>query len=408
MDEEKNKREKTKEKESKQTAINNVIYVMKPTLLIENWFGIFRFSVVDGDVVTTSKTKKAIGIAITVVNTISFACSLQFPSAITGTGVLVEAIDEIPKLIIIIQYVTNAIATAFFLGETTVNIYKRFANLDSLLLINTNDFYIKSRKISIIIIILIILCNCSFSFIDFLTDKAFITVKLMSVSLNIEQNVETFIFCKMVCMLNSRLKIINEYLTKFIHDNNRRNFVFTINKKDMTGDKFNFVGRASERNMKIRDLAALYDTIGEIFCMINGVFNFQILMCLITTFSHIVITIWTSIYYSKTPDDVSGLLVTVSIWCFLNVFSVVVMSCTCEQLLSTRIKTKILVNEIVMDYDLPKTMRIQAKVFMEMIEVWSLRMFVYDMFSVDIKLMLKFISVATTYLIVIIQISHFV
>lgn len=406
VEERDNRNEKTTEK--KRNTINNVIYVIKPTLLFENWFGIFRFSVVNGDVVTTSGIKKFIAMSITVFYTIFFGWSLQFPTAITGTGLLVDAIDEIPKLITLIQYVTNAIATSFFLGGSTVRIYKTFAKLDCLLHINTKEFYIKSRKRTIIILVLIVLCNIAFSTVDSLTDKEFSAVKSMGMSLDIEQHLETFIFCKLISMVNSRLAIINEYLTKFIQETNKRSSIFTVNKKDITGDKLNFIGRVSDSNMKIRDLAGLYDTIGEICCLINDVFKFQILMFLISAFTHIVITIWTAIYDSRTPDDDPGLLWTVSIWCFLTVMSLVVMSFTCEHLLSTRTKTKILVNEIVMDYDLPKTMRIQAKVFMELIDVWSLRIFVYDMFSVDIKLMLKFISVATTYLIVIIQISHFI
>lgn len=79
----------------------------------------------------------------------------------------------------------------------------------------------------------------------------------------------------------------------------------------------------------------------------------------------------------------------------------------CENFLSTRDHTKVLVNELVMDYKLPASARAQAKVFMELIDIWPLRIYVYDMFSVDITLMLKFISISTTYLIIIIQISHF-
>nr|XP_034829442.1 uncharacterized protein LOC117986676 [Maniola hyperantus] len=91
----------------------------------------------------------------------------------------------------------------------------------------------------------------------------------------------------------------------------------------------------------------------------------------------------------------------------LDIVSVGIMAYTCEVLLLKRNSTKILVNELIMNYDLTRQMRLQAKAFMELIEVWPLQIYAYDMFAIDIKLMLKFISVSTTYLIVIIQVSHF-
>ncbi|KAJ8723433.1 hypothetical protein PYW08_003345 [Mythimna loreyi] len=135
---------------------------------------------------------------------------------------------------------------------------------------------------------------------------------------------------------------------------------------------------------------------------------FSIFMTLVSTFTYVVITIWSSLYFYRKSADNSGELINTAVWCFSAIYTVGIMSISCELLLITRNETRILVNKVIMNYDLPKTMRVQAKAFMELVEAWPLRIYVYDLFSVDITLMLKFISVATTYLIVIIQISHFV
>ncbi|XP_063891694.1 uncharacterized protein LOC135117148 [Helicoverpa armigera] len=133
-----------------------------------------------------------------------------------------------------------------------------------------------------------------------------------------------------------------------------------------TKETVNFIGNASESNTKIRNLVQMYGMIGHTCSMIGKIFSLQILAILITY-----------------------------------------MSFTCERLLSVRNETNILVNKIIMNYDLPTTMRDQAKAFMQLVEAWPLRIYIYDMFSVDITLMLKFISVATTYFIVVIQVVHF-
>ncbi|XP_047990742.1 uncharacterized protein LOC125229844 [Leguminivora glycinivorella] len=87
--------------------------------------------------------------------------------------------------------------------------------------------------------------------------------------------------------------------------------------------------------------------------------------------------------------------------------SIGVMAFVCEALLWSRGWTAELVNELVMDYAQPRGARAQAKAFMRLIDAWPLRIYVYDLVSIDITLMLKFVTLSTTYLIVILQISHF-
>ncbi|XP_047025532.1 uncharacterized protein LOC124634152 [Helicoverpa zea] len=211
-------------------------------------------------------------------------------------------------------------------------------------------------------------------------------------------------------MVKRRLTIINDYLRAFVQEQEKNGAnIFTVtNKKVEKKGELNFIGRTSDSNTKIRDLATMYDIIGKICHMINKVFNFQIFMTLVSTFTYVVITIWTSLYYYRKPGSNLGELINTAVWCCSAIYTVGIMSVSCERLLLVRNETRVLVNKVIMNYDLPKTMRVQAKAFMELVEAWPLRIYIYDMFSVDITLMLKFISVATTYLIVIIQISHFV
>ncbi|KAM3965041.1 uncharacterized protein ACR2FA_000939 [Aphomia sociella] len=393
------------------TNITDLIGTIQLALIFENCFGIFRFRIVDNGLMPTNRIMKFFGILMTSAHVILFSMYLNLPTAITGTGKLVDMMDEVPSIVILLQYVTSAITTSFLLSGANINIFTTFANIDSMLHINTNqEFYKMLRKRTLIFIIILTTYHIIVSITDLMTDNTITLHKIIMLPIFFEENLEILIFCIIISMLRFRLIFINKYLTNFIHEKgNGKNSIFIIGERKFAPeDNFNLIGRMSYNNTKIRDLAVTYDTIGETCHLINQVFNFQIFMTLVSTFTYIVITIWTSLYYYRTPEAISGSLITIIIWCITAILKIAVMSLSCERLLLVRNDSKILVNKIIMDYDLPKPMRMQAKAFMDLIEAWPLRIFIYDMFSVDITLMLKYISVATTYLIVIIQVSHFV
>ncbi|XP_049703753.2 uncharacterized protein LOC126056122 [Helicoverpa armigera] len=212
-------------------------------------------------------------------------------------------------------------------------------------------------------------------------------------------------FCKYNDMLRRRLKVINQYVQVFADEQEQDTAtVFIVKpKNEQEKEELHFIGRPSDDNTKIRDIAKMYNVIGQICTMVNEVFNFLILAFLATTFTYIILNMWTCLHYYRIGLKDLGMLINITGSFFFWILYVVVISITCERLLLVRNDTKIQVNKIVMNYDLPKSMREQAKTFMELIEAWPLRIHVFDMFSVDISLMLKFISVATTYLIVVIQ-----
>ncbi|XP_059049946.1 uncharacterized protein LOC131844965 [Achroia grisella] len=393
------------------TNISDLIHTVQFALIFEYCFGIYRFHIVNNGLQPTNRRMKLVGILIISAHVIFFYYFLKLPSAITGTASLVDTMDEVPSIVILLQYVTSAIMTSFLLSVGNINIFTTFANLDSMLHINTNqDFYKASRSRTFRYIIVLAVYHIIVSISDLLTSDEISLSKIIVLPIFFEENLEILIFCLIISMLKSRLNVINKYLTNFMNDKeNSKNSVFIVGeRKPAPKENFNLIGRMSYKNMKIRDLAVTYDIIGETCCLINQVFNFQIFMTLVSTFTYIIITIWTSLTYYRTPSANFSSLITIILWCITAIFKVAFMSLACERLLLTRNESKILVNKVIMDYDLPKPMRMQAKAFMDLIEAWPLRIFIYDMFSVDITLMLKYISVATTYLIVIIQVNHIV
>lgn len=411
MDELKKDSEDKEEKPAPPNKIDNIINEVKPVFIVESISGIFRFYLKDGVLIFPNWKMKCYAVLMSVIYILIFSLTIDLPTAFREKSNIVEFIDEVPPMFVLFQSVTAMLATSFLLSKPNIDIGNIFAELDSQLLLSETDYYAKSRKRNIITIIILLISHVITTIVDFQTVSEFTIYRILIYMLYLLQKLEILVFCVTINMLNHRLKHINRYLAKFIDQNDaNKTAVFTVfdnDNKESIKDIANFIGSPTKNNMKIRELALMYDTIGVICSSINDVFNFQVFMTLVSTFTYIVVTIWTSLYYYRTPENNSGPLITITIWCLTTVLVVAVMCYVCEQLKLVRNNTKILVNQIIMDYELPKCMRVQAKAFMELIEAWPLRIFVYDMFSVDITLMLKFISVSTTYLIVIIQISHF-
>ncbi|KOB69560.1 Gustatory receptor 53, partial [Operophtera brumata] len=397
-----------KENAKKRNKIQENYYALSPILIFENCVGIFRFYLKNGQLHPPTWAMKSYSVFLITIYLTGFGLLLRLPAAITGQESLIEIINEVPSFVILFHYTMTMITTSFFVSSPNMEIIINLAELDDQLIkTNVIDFYNKDRNRNIKYVIFLCISQFLLSVIDIVTEDEFVPESAIIFSVYLIQKLEILVFCILIGMVKRRLTIINGFMSKFLEDNDNKTPVFTVCNRTIALKEINMIGRPSENNMKIRDLAVMYDKLGTICSMINNIYNFQIFMSLVSTFIFIIITIWTSLYYYKSPENFSGPLVSISIWCFTTILVVAVMCFVCERLRVVRNSTKILVNQIIMDYDLPKTMRVQAKAFMELIEAWPLRVLIYDMFSVDITLMLKFISVATTYLIVIIQVSHF-
>lgn len=393
-----------------ESRIRDNYYALSPILNFEKCVGIFRLCLKNGELHPPSWAMKMYSAFLGISYLTVFSIYLKIPAIIKGEESFFNIIDDVPSFFHMFNYITSIVSSAFFLSKLNIDVLINIAELDNQLLnININDFYRKLRNTNIKALIMICVIHGITVTIDVTVRcmlSEYVTVFAVVVPVFIIQKFEMMVFCLFVAMMTSRVSIINGYIAKFLEEK-ENNTVCTLCDTAMTVKGTNdFIGPPTDSNMKIRDLALMYNQVGSICSIINCVFNFQIFMSLVSTFVYIVIAICTSLYVYKF-DNSSGRLVTIFIWCSMAILSVTIMCFVCEWLCYVRNTTKVLVNQIIMDYDLPNTMRVQAKAFMELIDAWPLRIYIYDMFSVDITLMLKFISVATTYLIIILQVFHY-
>ncbi|XP_034829437.2 uncharacterized protein [Maniola hyperantus] len=389
------------------TRFDSILYMLRPLTIIENLFGKFRYRKVGGNIDVLNRGMKFYAFFIVCLSVTSFGIIFLndvLHQTLSGFSKIVDVVDEVASLMVVIRHI---VSTAVFLHYTknNVHIIKLIAHIDDNLNISKNKkFYRDSRRliqieISIFIIIYTLLAIYNLNAKYTLPNEILLTI------IDFECHLEVLAFCIFIKTMKDRLIIVNKILEHVIFTKNRRH-TLNIPTKNLRNQNVLYAGYTINDSSIIRTLGITYDLIGEACDEINKVFKFHIFKALFTTFVYIIITIWTSIYYIRTLGTFNSLL-RIVLMCLFDIMSVGIMSYTCEVLLLKRNSTKILVNELIMNYDLTRQMRLQAKAFMELIEVWPLQIYAYDMFAIDIKLMLKFISVSTTYLIVIIQVSHF-
>ncbi|XP_047025174.1 uncharacterized protein LOC124633852 [Helicoverpa zea] len=386
-----------------------IIETLNVIIKIENVCGLFRFAFVNGKLREPTWMMKMISLFIS----ITCAC-LFFYVSINSFHINIDNISvaNFLNLICVVatgtQYMVNIMTITFIFNSTNICIITTLANLDvKMKLENIKNFYKKSMLESYKYVISIGIIQVVIISLDALTIN--VAWALTAGMISFVQRLEIITFCKYIDLLRRRLQIINKYLKTFVNEQDRKSeTIFTIETETIvTNDTANLIGDASESNTKIRDLAQMYGMIAHTCSMIGKIFSLQILTILISVFILLITIMYNNLIIYQTSMYVFGrtvnAIVSFSFWLFYFAF----MSFKCERLLSVRNETKILVNKIIMNYDLPTTMRDQAKAFMQLVEAWPLRIHIYDMFSVDITLMLKFISVATTYFIIIIQVVNF-
>nr|WCC57730.1 gustatory receptor 22 [Papilio dardanus] len=385
---------------------NRILSALKPIFFLERCCGIFRFRV-DGELFLPAKRRmRIIGFFIYLIYsilylTLTVGFVTQFKTA--------RIVEVIPSLMTFFQYTVTIAMQLFVEDHDIINIFKLLENIDRSLRIAIDDnLYEDSRMETLKLLGLLCLSYLSMTVFNIFNEVEIKMEYFVSLPIYFESELEILLFYKLIGMIRKRMVVINKYFSKFT---TRRLYskTFMLDRSDtvfVIEQCPDYIGRASVDNIEILGLTETYYQIGEVCVMINRIFNLVILTTFISSFSFIIITFWSSLYYFQTNKTYRYLLKIV-VWSSTQIIAVVMLSLNCEKLLQTKEKTKVLVNNVVMDYELPKVMRMQAKVFMNSLQVWPLRVFIYDMFCTDLQCIFKIISLCTTYLIVVIQVTHF-
>lgn len=387
--------------------MSELIYALKPVFYLEYFYGVYRFRI-NGDKIQKiwKNIKPLIFLVSVMVLTLHVFLLLKFftVSSTDYFGAVADIINKLPLIFIVLDHNFFVNITSLLHCDHNLQLFRGLNEIDHNLNIKANqNVYRKTRIICLRIAVSLLVGNLVYIIINMKLGNVQLIYELFFSVTRFIIEFELFFFCALVHMVELRLKVINHYLTKIVDKSAVKSFqVFTITNNILYEPIM--IKRA-----KLIDLVPMYELIGKTYNCVNKVFSFHILMILIINLAYMIISIWTLVYYEKKSEEttVTTDLIMHVIGSTMCLFELISMCYVCSNVLTTRSKTQTLVMEIVMDYKFPKKLRRQAKSFLALLKAWPLRIVLCDIFSIDITLILKFVSVSTTYLIIVLQISHF-
>nr|WCC57789.1 gustatory receptor 27 [Papilio glaucus] len=386
---------------------------MKPSLVVEYCYGIFRYRINGSPLSPIDRRMKILGIIITMlwIFSINYVCILPKIINIFNEKLnMGKFVREMPWLVCCFHYVASNMLLILWQSENNLKVMETFSNIDVALHASMNNkFYMTSQKeCKKMIIMYFIFCITMVISIYGCEEENCIKLFLY-LFLYYERNIEIVVLCEFLHHLIHRLLLIKNYFKKFmasVNQRQNRTYRCLLENAELDGI-INFIGSASDKNNKILNLAYVYKDAGDACNMINIIFNFIITTSISSTFVFIISFFWASLNCLKRKGipKTTNTMINIMFWTLAELFPVFTIPYYCDKVIRVKEEIKIILNKIIIDDRLPKGMRDQAKVFVEITEVWPLTIQAYNMFQINKNLILKFIGICTSYIIVVIQIE---
>nr|WCC57889.1 gustatory receptor 23 [Papilio memnon] len=378
-----------------------IVNCMKPLLYVENCFGIFRYRLGERSSDAIGMRMKILSVAITAAWTIPYIC------VVTNGHMFINAVviaDYMISLLIGAAYVTSTLILVLWQTQNNRKVIEMFADIDITLHANIDQTFYKmsSRHCKILFTLYLLFCAIGIANIPNFSTYKLKLVYLIFTLIYFERKIELCVFCQFLYMLKQRLLLIKNYLSKCTDLNHGMFRTNKVKKLD-----FDFIGNISSSNFKVRDLAIIYCKVGKVFMLINKIYSYLIVITLVTAFFFILVNSW-AILYSHKINYYFVVSLSLLFYLFAEFLSIILISYYCEEITVVREKIKSMLHGILCHADLPIQMSKQVNIFVRLTNIWHLSFNVIDMLDVDLSLILKFVSICTSYLIVIIQINRLI
>nr|WCC57864.1 gustatory receptor 51 [Papilio machaon] len=381
---------------------DKILRSMKPLLIIENCFGLFRYRIAGMDRSIEIRIQK-ISTSISFIWITNFIIFCLIPAINKGIKRPEILLEELPWQIITLQYAATLLIVLLqenkcqkiigLLSEVDIWLHASYVE---------NIYRISFKKALYLFIIFVSFC-ITISIMDFFTDNGNWYENFLYLMIYFERKIEIITFLHTLFMFRQRLLLIENRLIEIFNrqlSNRHRNMKITkfhgSNKVDGTIITNNITG-----------LASSYKNIGEACHILNSSYNFLISTTPVSAFIFIISTFWASISCFKRNSNIKS-LIKIIIWSFSELITIIILSLYCEKLLTARKKIKSILYNILNCDNISKNMQHQAKAFIELVDIWPLSIYGYDMYQINFKLLLNFVAVSTSFLIIIIQINDFI
>nr|WCC57737.1 gustatory receptor 27.1 [Papilio dardanus] len=398
-----------------QEISKKIINCIKPSLLIEYFYGIIRYRI-NGSTLSPMDTRmKILSIIITIVwiFTLLFVCIVPNVNFILKNKITMgQVMRESTWFVSTLQYAVSNIILIFWHSENNVKVLETFATIDMTLHADMNRNFYKTSQKECNKLMFGLLIFCSFLIAAaYVNEEQFDYSFLFYLFLYFETKIEIVVLWEFLHLLKYRLSLIKNYFEKLMANQNQLQNTSTyisLRKNTELEGTINFIGTTSVTNNKISTLANVYKDAGDACNKINNIFNFIITSAIISTFVSIISFFWASLKFLKIKGVATTTVFMVIVSTFAELISVFPICCYCEKILEVKEEIIVILNTIVIDENIPKRMRDHAKVFLEITDIWPMTIHAYNMFQINKNLILKFVSICTSYLIVVIQFDEYV
>nr|WCC57731.1 gustatory receptor 23 [Papilio dardanus] len=391
----------TKENSAVEKFSTCIVNCIKPLFYVEYIYGVFRFRLNERSSDAIDLRMKILSIAITSLWIITFIGLIPHKEMMFSNVVMLA--DYLVSILIAVVYGSSTIMLVLRQSQNNCKVIEMLAGIDISLhaSIDQKLYKMSLYHCKILFLLYIFFCFICFTIYGFFSSDGHRIAYLLFSIIYFERKIELCVFCQFLYMLKQRLLLIKKYFSKFTGCENRGMF----RQCNLNQLEVDFIGHISNTNYKIRDLAFVYCKVGKVFMLINKIYNYLILMTLVTAFIFIIITSWTILYSYKFHENFMFSLSMLFYLC-AEFLSIIFMAYYCENITAVNNKLKRMLYRVMNNEDLPVSMRKQVNVFVELTIIWNFSINVYDMLEVNLGIILSFISICTSYLIVIIQINR--
>nr|WCC57833.1 gustatory receptor 23.1 [Papilio machaon] len=379
---------------------DSIVNCMKPLLYVEYCFGLFRYRLNKRASDSIDLRMKIISVAITAIWIIAFFC--VFPHDLPANAIVLAS--YLVSLLIMAAYASSMLILVLWQTQYNRKLIEMFVSIDISLhaSIDQKLYKMSFRQCKILFTIYLIFCSICIAIFVYSSKNGISIAYLLFNFIYFERKIELCVFCQFLYMLKQRLLLIKNYLSKFTDDPNYE----MIRQNDVKRLNIDFIGKISNTNNRLRDLARVYCKVGKTFILINKMYNYIIMMTLATAFSYILVISWTILYSHKFNDNFIRSLY-LFFYLFTEFVSIILLTYYCENIIIERNKLRKILYKM-NNIDLPINMRKQVNIFEKITNIWHLSINVFGMLEVNQSLILKFVSICTSYLIVIIQINRLI
>lgn len=367
----------------------NFIKILRPLTVTEYCTGVFRYTIKDGEISIATTKMKVYAISLFI-----FLSFFYFFDIITS--IFDTSIKYISKLELFVYSVLCFFNLLYFFtqlftfenqNKQNLEVVKILLRVDTILGDQIRMSNLFRAKLSFVLVLIFLFFVSGFV-ADFIND--FINLcNLYAYIIDFRRHVAGISFIVHCYVLTSKLGFIHKELQCIVNTAHipRTTIINNINV-------------TSEQNNRIQTLANAFDLVVTALIKINEFYNFQIFLIFATSLFYTILLPIFWIYSFTTY------LTTIIIYLPMEINLVCIICMSSVRILSKRNNIKLLLNELIINDNFSTSIRLQSKTFLDILNVSPMQMNVYDMFNLDLISLFKFISVVTTYLILIVQVTH--